>query len=283
MHCEEVREQFADYVIRGAEDPASLQIAQHLMTCESCRTEAEDLKTLWTALGAIPQGIEPAPAARASFNLMLEAYKHGLEQPAARSLWQGMNKWLGEWWPRQPAYQAILALALLAVGVMVGFLAHSSRVLFNIQPNPEIAELRLELADARRDLLGTRQMVAISLMQQQSASERLKGVNWSYQLRQPGGEVLTALLNTLMHDPNVNVRLATVEALRQFGDQQVVRQGILEAFTHQESPMVQVALIDLVVDLHEKESIGTLRQLTQDSKLDVSVRDRAQKGLAEME
>jgi HEAT repeats len=276
MHCEEVREQFADYVIRGAEDPASLQIAQHLMTCESCRTEAEELKTLWTALDAIPPGAEPSLTARTSFNLMLEAYKHGLEQPAARSWWQGVNTWIGEWWPRQPAYQVTLALGLLALGVMIGFLVHSSRILYNFQPNPEIADLRVELSK-------TRQMVAISLMQQQSASERLKGVNWSYQLRQPGGEVLTALLNTLMHDPNVNVRLATVEALRQFGDQPVVRKGILEAFTHQESPMVQVALIDLVVDLHEKASIATLKQLTQDSKLDVSVRDRAQKGLAEME
>ena len=187
-----------------------------------------------------------------------------------------MNTWIGEWWPGQPAYQVTLALGLLALGVMVGFLAHSARFLYNIQPNPEIADLRKELSE-------TRQMVAVSLMQQQSASERLKGVNWSYQLRQPGGEVLTALLNTLMHDPNVNVRLATVEALRQFGDQPVVRKGILEAFTHQESPMVQVALIDLVVDLHEKASIATLKQLTQDSKLDVSVRDRAQKGLSEME
>ena len=166
---------------------------------------------------------------------------------------------------------------------MLGFLAHSSRVLYNIQPNPEIAELRIELSHTRDELSETRQMVAVSLMQQQSASERLKGVNTSYQLRQPGGEVLTTLLNTLMHDPNVNVRLATVEALRQFGDQPVVRRGILEAFTHQESPMVQVALIDLVVDMHEKESIATLRHLTQDPKLDVSGRNRAQKGLAEME
>ena len=97
MHCEEVREQFADYVIRGAEEPASLQIAQHLMTCESCRTEAEELKIVWTALGAITPAAEPAPAARANFNLLLEAYKNGLERPAARGWWHGMNKGLGGW------------------------------------------------------------------------------------------------------------------------------------------------------------------------------------------
>jgi HEAT repeat protein len=94
---------------------------------------------------------------------------------------------------------------------------------------------------------------------------------------------MRALLDTLMHDPNVNVRLATVDALRQFGNQPVVRRGLVEAMTRQESPMVQIALIDLAVDLHEKESIDTLRELTQDQNLDPAVRDRAQKGLTELE
>ena len=128
-----------------------------------------------------------------------------------------------------------------------------------------------------------RQMVALSLMQQQSASERLKGVNWSYQLQQPDREVLTALLDTLMHDPNVNVRLAAIDALRQFGGQPVVRSGVVEALGRQDSPMVQVALIDLVVDLKEKESVDTLRKLIQNEKLNEAVRTRAQKGLQELE
>jgi HEAT repeat protein len=126
-------------------------------------------------------------------------------------------------------------------------------------------------------------MIALSLMQQQSASERLKGVSWSYQMQKPGGEVLTALLDTLTHDPNVNVRLATVDALRQFGDQPVVRRGLVDAMTRQESPLVQIALIDLAVDLREKESVGTLRQLTQDQKVNEAVRERAQRGLSELE
>ena len=128
-----------------------------------------------------------------------------------------------------------------------------------------------------------RQMVALSLIQQQSASDRIRGVNWSYQLPKPGSEFLTVLLDTLMHDTSVNVRLATVEALRQFGDQPVVRRGVVQAMSQQESPMVQIALIDLAVDLKEKDSIDTLRQLTQNAKLDGAVRERAQKGISELE
>jgi hypothetical protein len=47
--------------------------------------------------------------------------------------------------------------------------------------------------------------------------------------------------------------------------------------------MVQIALIDLAVDLHEKQSIPALRQLTQDRQIDGAVRERAQKGLMELE
>ena len=69
----------------------------------------------------------------------------------------------------------------------------------------------------------------------------------------------------------------------QFGDQPVVRRGVVEAMTRQESAMVQIALIDLAVDLREKESIATLRELSGDAQVNGAVRERAQRGLAELE
>jgi len=144
------------------------------------------------------------------------------------------------------------------------------------QPANELAQLRGEVSEMR-------QLVALSLMQQQSASDRLRGVNWSYQMQQPGTTFLTALLDRLTHDSNVNVRLATIDALRQFGDQPIVRRGLVDAMAAQQSPMVQIALIDLAMDLHEKESVPALRQLTQDQNIEPTVRERAQKGLAELE
>src|SRR5205085_6826595 len=130
-----------------------------------------------------------------------------------------LNEAISAWWPRQPALQLGAALALLLLGVFAGHRVQSTPP---AQQNGELGELRGELAQMRL-------MVTLSLMQQQSASERLKGVSWSYQMRQPDREVLMALLDTLTHDPNVNVRLATVDALRQFGEQPVVRRGVVDA------------------------------------------------------
>jgi len=259
-------------LIDNLQEPARLEVRNHLAACESCRSEAEGLKTLWAKLGAIPAA-QPGPELRARFQVMLEAYRHGLDEAPSRSWRQSMNEWLAGWWPSQPVLQFGLTLALLVVGLVAGWRLRPEPA---VQPNGEITELRGELHQMR-------QMVALSLMQQQSASERLKGVSWSYQLKQPDGEVLIALLDTLMHDQNVNVRLAAVDALRQFGGQPVVRNGVVEALGRQDSPMVQVALIDLVVDLKEKESVDTLRKLTQNEKLNEAVRTRAQRGLQELE
>jgi anti-sigma factor RsiW len=272
MECEEVRDQFADYLIDNLHEPARSDVRNHLAACESCRAEAEGLKTLWATLGSIPAD-QPGPELRARFQVMLEAYRHGLDNAPSRNLWQTINSWLAGWWPRQPALQFGLALLLLVVGVVSGWRLRPEA---GVQSNGEITELRGELHQMR-------QMVALSLMTQQSASDRLKGVNWSYRLQQPDSEVLTALLDMLTHDPNVNVRLAVVDALRQFGGQPVVRKGVADALVRQDSPMVQVALIDLVVDLKEKESVDTLRKLTLNEKVDEAVRTRAQKGLEELE
>src|SRR5262245_63693466 len=251
MQCEEVREQFAAHVANGLQGPIQSEIAEHLLTCDLCRMETAEVRNLWTALGSITTP-EPGPETRDRFNLMLEAYRHGLEQSSSQTLWQGVNSWIGSWWPRQPALQFGLAAVLILLGVLAGR---------SIRPagTPVIAQTSDEVTAMRSELMEMRQMVALSLMQQQSASDRLRGVNWSYQLQQPGQEVLSALLDTLMHDPNVNVRLATVDALRQFGNQPIVRKGVIDAMYRQESPMVQVALIGLAVDLKEKESISTLK------------------------
>ncbi len=128
-----------------------------------------------------------------------------------------------------------------------------------------------------------RQMVTLSLLQQQGASDRLKGVNWAYRVEQPDTEVLAALLYTVNHDPNVNVRLASVDALRTYSDSPVARRGLLQAIGKQESPMVQIALIDQLAELRDQTAVPALRSLETDAKVNAEVRQRAQWALGRLQ
>jgi HEAT repeat protein len=142
-------------------------------------------------------------------------------------------------------------------------------------PAADIVELRRELHDMR-------EMLTLSLMQQQSAAERLRGVSGSSQIDQPGGEIVRALLDTLMHDPNVNVRLASVDALRRFAGEAAVQQGTVEALGESSFPLVQIALIDFMVETKDKRAVDALRRLSEDTMANEAVRGRAVWGLQQL-
>jgi hypothetical protein len=131
----------------------------------------------------------------------------------------------------------------------------------------------------RGELHDMRQMLTLSLLQQQSATERLRGVSYTAGIDQPGNEVVAALLDTLLHDPSVNVRLSAVDALRRFSDRADVRLGTKQAVTDSTAPMLQVAVIDFMVETRDPQARVVLRQLADDGTVDQSVRGRARWGL----
>jgi HEAT repeats len=269
MQCEQVRERLTDLLT--GEAGADLEaLRQHLAACSGCRAEADELEQVWSALGAVPSPRPDSTAMSARFASMLDGYEQGRAGTAA-ARWDRMNGWLSTFWPRQPLMQLACGAALLVIGLAGG---RATRPLAP-PPSDEMAALRTELRE-------TRQMVTLSLLQQQSASDRLRGVSFSGRLEEPGGEVVSALLDALLHDPNVNVRLASIDALVRFADQQAVRQGAIEALQSATSPLVQIALIDFVVGLQEKTSVEALKRLADDPALNEAVRSRVDWGLSQL-
>ena len=145
------------------------------------------------------------------------------------------------------------------------------------------AARQAEVAELRGELKGMRQMVAVTLLQQESAADRLRGVTWSAGLDRPGSEVVSALLETLRRDANVNVRLASIDALRQLsGGEQRVRHALVDGLKSEASPLVQVALIDAIVSLGERQSADTLRAIADNPSVNEAVRQRARRGLRQL-
>jgi hypothetical protein len=121
------------------------------------------------------------------------------------------------------------------------------------------------------------------LLQQQSASERLRGVSWAYRVEPSDSEVLSALLDAVNRDTNINVRLAAVDALHAFASSSLARERVLASLENQNAPIVQVAIIDLLVDLKEGKAGPELRRLAENASIDNGVRQRAQWALERLE
>ena len=202
---------------------------------------------------------------------MLEAYKQGMAQdkPPA-GLVRSFNLWLESWWPRRPVVQFGAALLLLAVGLTAGLW---------MKPATYTAA---DITPLRQDVQAMQTTLAMSLLDHGSASERLRGVNLSARLEQPETRLVDSLLQTLDTDPNVNVRLAVVDSLYLFHRQPAVRERVSDSLAKQTSPLVQVALIDLLVNMQERRAVEALRTLIESDRLDPEVKLRANEGLKKL-
>jgi HEAT repeat protein len=90
-------------------------------------------------------------------------------------------------------------------------------------------------------------------------------VSWSSQVNHPDPEFLTTLVHTLNYDPNVDVRLAAVDAIARFAGYSTVRIDLVRSLPKQDSPLVQIALIDLLVQLHERQSVDAFKRIIEDT------------------
>jgi HEAT repeats len=222
---------------------------------------------IWERLGELKDEPPDSQALRARFDALLAEAQR--EQAAASAATTRART--SGWWQRrgglQPLLQAAAAVLLLVAGIQLGRSVAPARA-----PSSDMRALREEVRDLR-------QMVTLSLMQQQSASERLKGVSFSSQLDRPGNEVIATLIDTLMHDSNVNVRLASIDALKRFAERDNVRAAAIRALDMQKSPLVQMGLIDFVVETQERGAVDALRRLSRDDMANEAVRTRAKWGI----
>lgn len=98
-----------------------------------------------------------------------------------------------------------------------------------------------------------------------------------------GDRILAELLNTLTFDPSTNVReLSALEALYAHADRDAVRAGVLAALPRENSPLVQVAMIDFVAAARDRAAAPALEEITRTFSLDKAVREAAQRALVQL-
>jgi len=290
MNCNEAIELLTESLAAPLSGRAAADLAAHLAACDACRAEAADMRRIWEELERLPDEI-PGEEMRQRFAANLDRYLESagggrglssLSDPRGGprqflgGLSAGLEGWLAGWLPRRPLAQAGLAAATLAVGLLIGSLhgfglprggttpAHGVDSA-NGAGGGEIHALRDEVRSLSR-------LVTLSLLKQDSASERLRGVSFGRAAGSGDDRVLQALLDTLRHDPDVNVRLATVDALAPAIEEPAVRGQLVQEVGTQRSPMVQIALIDMLLARDRTGTQQQLLDLTASPSLDATVR-----------
>lgn len=164
-------------------------------------------------------------------------------------------------------------LTRLAFGIVLLFVGFASGYLIDKPAGQgDVASLTQEVSDLK-------EMVMLSLLEKESATDRLKAVSLTSEMDKASKNVTHALIQTLNNDGNVNVRLAALDALRPYVGDSNVREAIIKSIANQKSPMVQLALAQLMVELQEKKSISELRKLLQEESTPKEVKERIEESI----
>jgi hypothetical protein len=265
MTCEKIQEKFADYLTGDLDETGRADVRTHILGCTACREDLENLTVVWAKLGVLPEE-QPGGAVRSRFYAMLEGYKDKLKagKKEARPRW-------ADWFTfRRPAFAASFSAFLLLLGLGAGWLLNGGRT-----GGERYAGLSREVQDMR-------QQMAQSLLSRPSASERIQGVGYTAEVKDPSDTTLAALFKAVDTDPNPNVRLAAVDALYLFRDRPGVRESLVRSLAIQSYPLVQVALIDFLVEVREARAAAALKKLIDGGELTPEVRKRAEDGLKQI-
>lgn len=269
MNCKEIQTILIDY-LDGTLDAASAEkVRQHLSDCEACRHEADDLQVLLVAMkDAVAE--TPPPALRESFDTMLQSELNMLTTANIIQEFKQGRAGSGKIIPlSHPVWKIAAAVILVATGVIIGRNMASPRQLAEY---PQMDSLRNEIRDMR-------QQVMISMIDDESATQRIKAVSYAEGMSNPDQQVIDVLVNTLNHDKNVNVRLAALYSLERFADKRAVRDSLVASLPAQTEPIIQVVLINLLAEKRDTRAIAPIRNIITNKKTLKEVKDAAQRSL----
>jgi len=167
-------------------------------------------------------------------------------------------------------YRVAAGFLLVMAGLAVGYELNK-----NQERERELVELKQQVEENRRLMLAM-------MDNQQSASQRMVGVSVAYEMETADDQIVQVLVKTLNEDTNSNVRLAALEALGKFSNEEVVRQSLIKSLTTQRDPVVQIALIQLLVKMKEKGVLNQLEKITKDASTMKAVKDEAHKGILKL-
>ena len=294
MNCERMAELLPDYLQGTLACESAQQVDEHLRHCAACADEV----AVWKKLALLPTE-QPSAESRERFEAMLHgfspqmppspetsltaegvSYKPALQAAKAAGTagqaeqgfdWGFLARWL-----RSPIGAVAWSAAVLVVGVFAGLLV-GSRIGESHPPRSQ------ELAAMHAELTTMRQLVVLSMLQQQSASERLQGVTFTSREDPLDPQVSAALLHTLRYDNSVDVRLAALDALSRHAGQPQIHKSVVDALQEQQSPLVQVALIDLMTEWRDPDAAQRLRNFQQTPNLNPAVRQRAEWAMSKLQ
>ena len=165
------------------------------------------------------------------------------------TLLQSIQNWISP----KPIMQFAMMAAVFTLG-------------FNINSQPNTAPDNVAMQGLQDKVESLNSLVALSMINNSSASKRLTGIDYSRQSNTDDDALNDALIKMLNHDTSTAVRLAAVNAIAERFLSDKVQQQLLDGLILQK-PLVQIELVSLFLNHGSKSSMDSLAALVKNQEL----------------
>jgi hypothetical protein len=215
---------------------------------------------LWQLLEEIPDE-KPSPNMRRSFYRQLENINN-------QSWLSALHRWLGL--SGNNGWVTVVAVGVLGLG------------LGQMMQSPQVEEPTRLVALEENVALLNRELV-LNRLQDPSAGMRLRGVVDAGGLVEHDPEITQALLLRATEDSVHSVRSAAIDALAPQMGSSTVSVGLMSSLENAESPLVQLALVDLVLRNGNGQQLDKLLLLVNEKRLHPDLVTHVKKSLRKEE
>ncbi len=243
-HCEEALDALMASLEQGKPSPAELE--KLYLAFPQCSEVIRETVSVWEDMEtlAIP---EPGPHMHANFYHMLMDYE---QKQSFLGVGENRNTW-----SRGLRYGLVAAVFIL--GLTIGLFVGNDAI--RITPN-----------GSNQNQIALQQY--LDFVSNPSATERLGIVQGLKEEKRINEVVIQALNQTVLNDPNVNVRLAAIETMVYFSDHPEMRELLLRAIPHQDNPIVQLTLAEVMIEFEETRAVEQFEEMMLSQEVEEEVK-----------
>jgi hypothetical protein len=250
MKCEKIQNSLVDYIENNLSEKEDLAMKAHIETCNNCQVALTETREFISEVSN-EELEQPSENLRINFENMLADEKH-LQQTKIVQL-KPTQHW-----------KYFLQIAATILLVLSSFFF--GRYQNTQQLDAQVAELKIEN-------LVSKQHTILALMDNQSASKRIQGVQYVEEFTNLDPKIVEALVKRMLHDENTNVRLTAVNALQGFITSEEVKDGFIKALETEKDPAIQITLIQSLVKIQSKKALKPMQQLLEQDETQPFVKE----------
>jgi len=291
MKREEIEQLLAEYVNGEITPPNRQQLEELFGEFPELKKEADEMLAAWQSLSRLEENVQPGTAMDDQFYAMLQRAKTDQRQ-GARVI--SINKtWL------QAAAAVIICFAAFGIGRFTAspvpvFKYKTVYVKQPVQPSAPVQQPAAiaAVAPAKAAPVAVQPAEPVTApaasADNSELAQQLRSVYTSERIgavmKITGkGELtdtdLQILSMALREDPNSNVRLTILDALRPLASHQNVQAALISAMGKQDDPLIQTSIVDMLVDAKSKQAIPQMIVLLDDKNTPPTMQNKIKAGI----